>query len=109
MSTREATLADLLWQPKLGGGISNVATIAKEIGAVDGETAARAAQVRGQVVARRLGWLLERFRSDVDTRWLRAVARPGEGSPSLLVPGRERGQLDRDWWVRLNASVEPDV
>ena len=109
VSTREATLADLVWQPKLGGGISNVATVMKEIGPVDSEALARAAQLRGRLTARRLGWLLQRFRPEVDVHWLRVIARPREGDPSLLVPGAERGQLDQDWWVRVNTAVEPDV
>lgn len=109
VSTREATLADLVWLPKLGGGLNNIATVIKEIGDIDGEALARAAQVRGQIVARRLGWLIERFRPEVDLHWLRVIARPGEGAPSRLVPGSDRGRLDEKWWVRVNDIPEPDV
>jgi len=109
ISTREATAVDLAWRPREAGGTSNVATVLLEIGDLDGERMARLASTRGRGTGRRLGWLLERFRPDVDTFWLEQVARPGEGSAALLVPGNQvRGPLDSTWGLRLNGSVEPD-
>jgi predicted transcriptional regulator of viral defense system len=109
IATRETTMVDLAWRPKLGGGISNVATVLREIDGLDSERLARVALLRPRPVARRLGWLIERFRPEFDTHWLRLVARPDEGEPTLLVPGPRRGKLDRDWGLRINTEVEPDV
>jgi predicted transcriptional regulator of viral defense system len=109
VATREATVVDLAWQPKLGGGLGNVATVLKEISELDGEALARLAPRHNRATARRLGWLLDRFRPDVDTHWLRVVAEPERGAPSSLMPGGRGGRLDRSWNVRVNASVEPDV
>jgi predicted transcriptional regulator of viral defense system len=109
IAARETTVADLAWQPKLGGGLSNVATILREIGELDGEQLARIAPLHNRATARRLGWLLERFRPDVDTHWLRVVAEVDRGDPSALVPGRPGGHKDRTWNVRVNAAVEPDA
>jgi predicted transcriptional regulator of viral defense system len=109
VATRETTVVDLAWQPKLGGGLGNVATVAKEIGELDGQTLARLAPLHNRATARRLGWLLTRFRPDVDMHWLRVVAEPERGAPSALMPGGRGGRVDRDWNVRVNASVEPDI
>lgn len=109
VATRETTAVDLVWRYRLGGGVSNVASVLAELGELDGEALARLAPLRGRATARRLGWLLERLRPDVDTHWLRVVARPEEGEPVLLTPGRRRGRLDRSWGLRINADVEPDL
>jgi predicted transcriptional regulator of viral defense system len=109
VATPETTVVDLAWRPSLGGGISNVATVIKEIGKLDAEVLARIGPLRNRATVRRMGWLIERFRPDLDAHWLRVVARPEEGEPALLVPGRKRGELDRTWGLRINATVEPDV
>jgi predicted transcriptional regulator of viral defense system len=109
VATREMTAVDMAWRPREGGGMGNAATVLRDIGNLDGERLARLATTRGRGTARRLGWLLERFRPDVDTFWLKQVARPTEGSPAVLVPGnRPRGSLSSTWGLRLNGTVEPD-
>lgn len=109
VSTRETTAVDLAWRPREGGGTSNIATVLLEIGELDGERMARLASTRGRGTARRLGWLLERFRGDVDTFWLRKLAEPATRPATVLVPGNKpRGPLDPAWGLRLNGSVEPD-
>jgi predicted transcriptional regulator of viral defense system len=109
VSTRETTAVDLAWRPRHGGGMSNVATILRDIGELQGKRLARLAESRGRGTARRLGWLIENFRPDVETVWLKQVARPGEGSPAVLVPGnRPRGPVDSTWGLWLNGTVEPD-
>ncbi len=110
LATRETTAVDLVWRYREGGGISNVATVLKEIGELDGDGLARLAPLRDRATARRLGWLLERFRADVDPHWLHVVARPGEGEPALLSPSApKRGRVDTRWGVVVNTTVEPDV
>jgi len=109
LATKETTLVDLAWRPRLGGGISNVATVLRDLGEVDEQELARVASTRGRGVARRLGWLLQRHRGNADLFWLKQVARPQEGPAAVLVPGNPvRGPVDRDWGLRLNGQVEPD-
>jgi predicted transcriptional regulator of viral defense system len=109
VSTREMTLVDLAWRPREGGGMSNVATVARDIGDLSGELLARLSTARGRSTTRRLGWLIERFRPDVDVFWLRQVAQPADGAPAMLVPGNKaRGPIDPNWGICLNGSVEPD-
>jgi predicted transcriptional regulator of viral defense system len=110
LATRETTAVDLVWRYREGGGISNVATVLKELGQLDGDTLARLAPLRDRSTVRRLGWLLERYRPDVDLHWVRVVARPEEGDPILLSPSApKRGRVDKRWGVVVNTTVEADV
>lgn len=110
LATRETTAVDLVWRNRAGGGISNVVTVIKEIGGLDGERLARLAPVRDRATARRLGWILEQYRPDVDPHWLQVVARPDTGEPVLLSPSApKRGRVDKRWGVVVNTAVEPDV
>lgn len=110
VSTREATVGDLVERPEKSGGLSNVATILREIGELDGGEFARLSALRPRTHARRLGWLLTRFRSDVETSSLRVIANPGKGTPiPLAAGGPSRGAVDEDWGVIVNVDVEPDI
>jgi predicted transcriptional regulator of viral defense system len=110
VSTREATVGDLVERPEKSGGLSNVATILREIGELDGAELARLSALRARTHARRLGWLLTKFRGDVETSPLRVIADPGNGAPiPLAVGGSSRGAIDEDWGVIVNIDVEPDV
>lgn len=110
VSTREATLVDLIERPGESGGLSNIATIICEIGVLDGVKLADLSALRPRAHARRLGWLLSQFRDDVDVDRLRGLAMPGKDKPCLLASGGLRhGTVDRDWGIRVNAEVEPDV
>lgn len=109
LATKETTLVDLAWRPRLGGGVSNVATVLRDLGEIDEQELARVASTRGRGTARRLGWLIQQYRPDLDTFWLKQVARPDYASPAVLVPGnRPRGPVDPDWGLRLNGEVEPE-
>ena len=110
VSTREATAGDLVERPGKSGGLSNVATILREIGELDGAELARLSALRPRTHARRLGWLLTKFRGDVETNSLRAVADPGKGAPiPLAAGGSPQGTVDEDWGVIVNTEVEPDI
>ena len=110
VSTREATVCDLVEHPRNSGGLSNVATILREIGPLDGSELARLTALRPRTHARRLGWLLTKFRTDIETRPLLDVADPGEGTPiPLTAGGASRGAVDKDWGLIVNTEVEPDV
>ncbi len=110
VSSREATVVDLVREPRESGGISNVATILAEIGALDGSPLATLAARHGRALARRTGWLVERYGACDDLGPLRLAARLDLGEPDLLAPsGPRRGRSDPTWRVRMNVSVEPDL
>jgi predicted transcriptional regulator of viral defense system len=110
VSSREATVVDLIREPRASGGISNVATILAEIGELDGSALATLAARYGRALARRTGWMVDRYGSCQDLGPLRLAARLDTGEPALLSPsGPRRGRADPVWGVRLNTSVEPDL
>lgn len=110
VSSREATVADLIREPRASGGISNVATILAEIGELDGSELATLAARYGRAIARRTGWLVERYGTCRDLDPLRLAARLDQGEPDLLVAsGPRRGRADPVWRVRVNVAVEPDL
>jgi predicted transcriptional regulator of viral defense system len=113
LATRELTAVDLVEHPRAGGGIDNVATVLAELGSMDGDAlaaAAAAAAPRPRSVARRLGWLLTFVDADVELDPLRRIAAPEDGDvTSLLAAGPRRGPHDRDWNVRVNVMVNPDL
>ncbi len=110
LATRESTLLDLIAHPQAGGGLSNIATVIMEIGELDMDRLARLTSLRSRSIARRLGWLLARLRTDLDMQPLRAVAEPESGHPTRLVRARPaHGEIDPAWNVQVNATVEPDL
>jgi predicted transcriptional regulator of viral defense system len=110
VSSREATVVDLIREPRASGGISNVATILAEIGELDGSALATLAARHGRSLARRTGWLVERHGSCQDLGPLRLAARLDQGEPDLLVAsGPRRGRADQTWRVRVNVAVEADL
>ena len=110
LATRETTLLDLVVHPDDAGGFSNVATVAVEIGDLDVPHLTRLASVRSRSVARRLGWLLDQFRDDLDLEPLRKVALAGGGYPTRLVRSLPaRGPIDPRWNLQVNSDVEPDL
>ena len=109
VGSADLTAVDLASRPKLGGGLSNVATILAELPDLDGGRLAIITAKRSRSDARRLGWLLELVRDDLDLGAMRELAQPGQGQPTLLAAtGSRQGQLDERWGVLVNATVEPD-
>lgn len=110
VSSREATMVDLVREPRASGGISNVATIFAQIGELDGSALATLAARYGRTLARRTGWMVERYGSCQDLGPLRLAARLDLGEPALLsASGPRRGSADSAWGIRMNTSVEPDL
>lgn len=110
VSSREATMVDLVRELRASGGISNVATILAEIGELDGSALATLSARHGRALARRTGLLVERYGDCNDLGPLRLAARLDLGEPDLLAPsGPRRGRTDPAWRVRVNISVEPDL
>ena len=110
VSTKETTVVDLVSKPRFSGGLGNVATILREIGELRGAELARVAARRDRSIARRVGWLIEKFGEVDDIEALLQAARADEGEPTpLAAAAGRRGALDRRWALRVNISVEPDV
>ncbi|HXC23027.1 MAG TPA: type IV toxin-antitoxin system AbiEi family antitoxin [Solirubrobacteraceae bacterium] len=110
LATRETTVVDLVVHPDAAAGLSNVATVIAQIGDLDVPTLAQLASVRSRSVARRLGWLLDRFRDDLELEPLRAAAHAQDGYPTRLVRALPaRGAIDIGWNLQINAPVEPDL
>ncbi len=109
VGSTDLTAVDLATRPKLGGGLSNVATILAELPDLDSGRLATIAAKRSRSDARRLGWLLALVRDDLDLGALRELAQPGQGQPTLLAAtGSRQGQLDERWGILVNTTVEPD-
>ena len=110
LATRETTLVDLIVHPDDAGGLSNIATVAVEIGEIDVQLLARLAAVRSRSIARRLGWLLDQYRADLDPEPLREIAHAGSGYPTRLVRALPaRGPIDPRWNLQVNSDVEADL
>jgi predicted transcriptional regulator of viral defense system len=110
LATRETTLVDLIAHPDESGGLNNLATIIVEIDDIDVVGLARLAMMRSRSVARRLGWLLDQFRDDLDLRPLRETALAPHTYPTRLVRALPaRGPIDPSWNLQVNTSVEPDL
>ena len=110
VSTREATVIDLIDRPRAAAGFSNVATILEEIGPLDSKELTRLSGLRPRSHARRLGWMLGRFSPETDTSELRELAQPKQGAPTPLSGGApRRGEVDPRWGLLLNTTVESDL
>lgn len=113
-STPELTALDLLDVPRIGGGLSNATTVVIELAQEPGLNTTRlieAARMFPTSTVRRLGYLLDRFETDVDLVALRSfLATQPRAHPSPLDPRMPlRGDRDDVWNVVLNADVEPDL
>ncbi|MGC2375395.1 MAG: type IV toxin-antitoxin system AbiEi family antitoxin [Solirubrobacteraceae bacterium] len=110
IATRETTLVDLIAHPDEAGGLNNLATVIVEIGDIDVVELARLAAMRSRSLARRLGWLLDQFRDDLDLQPLReAVLATGTYPTRLVRALPARGPIDPSWNLQVNTSVEPDL
>jgi predicted transcriptional regulator of viral defense system len=110
LATRETTVLDLVAHPDAASGLSSIATVIAEIGDLDIPVLAQLASVRSRSIARRLGWLLDTFRDQLELGPLREVAHTDEGYPTRLVRNLPaRGATNTDWNLQVNSPVEPDL
>lgn len=113
VATVAATMLDIASDPSLCGGLHNAATVVVELAEADGFDTAGVVALAPAFPAssiRRLGWILDRFADLGDLSSLQAAARMGPRTPTRLDPTRDLvGSTDRNWLVRVNADVEPDL
>lgn len=110
VSTKETTVVDLVSKPRDSGGLSNVATIIRELGELKGSDLARVASRRGRAVVRRVGWLVHHYGQTDDDEALQQAARLDVGEPVLLDPAKgRRGKADPMWQVRVNTAIEAEA
>lgn len=111
ISSKETTVSDLVAHPKAAAGFSNIATIIREIGPLNGDELARQSAVHPRSHARRLGWLVEHYaESTPNLEALERHAAPDRGVPARLSPGGpRRGRIDRRWRLWINTEIEADV
>lgn len=92
---------DLVVHPDVAGGLSNAATVIAQIGDLDVPALAQLASVRSRSLARRLGWLLDRFRDDLDPEPLRAHAEELLATKLRALYQRSKGRDLFDVWLGL--------
>ncbi|MFZ2964371.1 MAG: type IV toxin-antitoxin system AbiEi family antitoxin [Rhodoglobus sp.] len=114
VSTVAATMLDVADDVERAAGIDNAATIIIELAgheSFDVADLARLAPTFPAAAGRRVGLLLERYgwNDDLDLEPLRQVVHDAVPSPSRLDPASpDRGYLDPDWMVRVNADIEEE-
>ena len=107
VATPETCAFDLAQAPGRGGGVGNVATVLREL-TLDADRLAEQTSQRSRAATRRLGFLLESVKSDVELSALEESAK-GDRNRTLLNPkGGAHGAIDRRWKVIVTVAVEPD-
>lgn len=114
VSTPDLTAVDLVDQPDLSGGLSNIATVLFELAesaALDPANLARLAATFSATSVRRLGYLLRFVDAPVDTTTLERVVKAAPlPRPAVLDPRLPRqGVTDPTWDIVVNTVVEPDL
>jgi predicted transcriptional regulator of viral defense system len=117
VSTPEVTVLDLVEAPRLGAGLSNVATIIGDLisdDLLDIEKLASDAQGYPTSVVQRAGYLIDFMASELDlttdTRALHDHVTGSELTTVALRPGQPSGKIRNDRWrVEVNTDVEHDL
>ena len=116
VSTPETTVLDLVTSPRLGAGLSNIATIIGEMlqdNTLGLPALIQLAQNYPVATAQRAGWMIEHAAHevghDVDLADLLTLARSRTEPTPLASSGPRRGPIDRRWNVIVNTEVESDL
>ncbi|MGD1011835.1 MAG: type IV toxin-antitoxin system AbiEi family antitoxin [Acidimicrobiales bacterium] len=107
VATPETCAFDLAQVPSRGAGVGNVVTVLREL-TLDADSLAEQTSQRPRAAARRLGFLLEHVKSDMDLSALEESARADRNRTPLDPRGPAHGAIDRRWQVIVNSAVEPD-
>lgn len=115
VASPETTALDLATRPGESGGLSNVATVLRELAdgvGLNPEQIVASANHYPMATIRRLGWLLEHVEAPVDfTRLENFVVLSGRKRASVLLDpsGKRTGSASRRWGLVENVDVEPDL
>jgi predicted transcriptional regulator of viral defense system len=112
VSTPEATALDLVGYQHRAGGLSQVATVLRELAErVDPQKLAAAAATAPPPWAQRLGYLLERVGAADRTEPLKEFVRSRARESAPLLPGAPAKQDERndEWKLYINTDVETDL
>lgn len=116
VSTPETTVLDLITNPRLGAGLSNIATIIGEMlqdATLNLSTLCQLAPEYPGATAQRAGWMIEQAATevgvDVELEALADLARSRIEPTPLSSSAPRRGPLDRRWNIVVNTEVESDL
>lgn len=113
VSSVVATALDVASDVARSGGLDNAATVILDLADVEAFTATGVAELAGRfpvAAGRRIGFILERFGSQVDLEPLRTAVADATATPSRLDPsGAAAGPVDARWRLYLNRELEPDT
>lgn len=118
VSTPATTVLDLAGSPRLGGGVSNVATVIGDLlisRLLDIESLAAVASAFPKAAVQRAGWLLQHMAEQTGMEAsiadaLDSLSQMTGTEWAVLVPGLPpTGARDQRWRVVLNAPVEHDL
>lgn len=109
LSSREATVADLVAFVVASGGWNTVTTVVAELSekGLDPHALASAARRHPTSVQRRLGWVLDRVSEGLTEQLREQVGDVSDPIP-LSTGGSNGGEVDRRWGVRVNHQIEVD-
>ena len=117
VSTPEVTVLDLVESPRLGAGLSNVATVIGDLlidGHLDLDRLAHHARGFSLSVCQRTGHLIDLMANeldlDVDTRALHdRITNAGPAVVRLRPDHPQRSHVDERWHVEINTDIEHDL
>jgi predicted transcriptional regulator of viral defense system len=109
VSDPSRTIIDMLDDPRLGGGIRNVADVLREYLSSehrkDDLLADYGDRLGNRTVFKRLGFLLERLGADADDLVEACLARRSAGLTKLDPSVKTNGRITGRWGLRVNVSV----
>ena len=109
----EACMLMLASDVELSGGLDNAVTAIVELSesaAFSPELLADASNVFPRSAARRVGWILDKFRESVDTAALHEYCVSFGEVPSVLNPAYPaKGKINKRWSIIENGEVDPDL
>jgi predicted transcriptional regulator of viral defense system len=113
VSSKETTMLDIASDIGYAGGINNVANLIIEMceaGEPDLYVLAALSNHYPASAIRRLGYLLERFTDVLGLERLKVISDQRGTAVSLLNPlSINVGNIDKNWMLKINQEVDPDI
>jgi predicted transcriptional regulator of viral defense system len=113
VSSKETTLLDIASDIENVGGIDNAANLIIEMCETGHPDLGMIASLSSHYPAsaiRRLGYMLEQFTAIAELDCLKAISSQRNKTAALLDPlSASNGHVDKNWMLKINREVEPDV